>query len=397
MAADISFFGLRGRPTLIRALDAVFRNGPLARRQLRAAVGASASTTTEAVQELLARGLIVETDTTASTGGRPAKLLDLSPTLGIVLAADIGAMNVRVGAGSLRGKILARRTIATPAVADAEVLQQTLAEAMHGVQAEAGGGSVRALVVGLAAIVDALAESVSYVTVPGWREAGSTNLIAWLRTQFNGYPLVLENEANLAALGEYRYGSASGSNNMMFVAVGAGVGAGLVVNGSLFRGHGGAAGEIGLMRLCSGAAAVELDRLAGAEALLRRYREAGGAPVGDAESVFARAASGDAAARAVISSVIGDLAVGIANAINLFAPEKVVIGGGLADAGAIVLEPLRNQIQHFVAQTPEIVASSLGSDAALVGGLYLASEQAREAIGAELDGGRTRPFAAPVL
>lgn len=379
---------------MMRALDAVFRDGPLARRQLRTAVGASASTTTEVVQELLARGLIVESDTRASTGGRPAKLLDLSPTLGVVLAADIGAMNVRVGAGSLRGKLVASRIVATPAVADPEVLQETVAGALRAVHLEAGGGSVRALVVGLAAIVDTPAGSVSYVTVPGWRGVSSTGLVEWLRKQFERSALVLENEANLAALGEYRYGSARGSRDVMFVAVGAGVGAGLVVDGSLFRGYRGAAGEIGLMRLYSGTDPVELDRLAGAEALLRRYHEAGGSEVTDAESVFTHAASGDAAARIVISDVIDDLALGVANAINVFGPEKVVIGGGLAEAGPIVLDPLRARIRGFVAEMPEIVASSLGSDAALVGGLYLASEHARESIAAELDGNRLQASAA---
>jgi predicted NBD/HSP70 family sugar kinase len=366
----------------------LFREGPIARRQLRSALGSSSSTATEVVHALLARGLIVETGTTASTGGRPAKVLDLSSSLGLVLAADVGATNTRVGAGSLRGEILARRTMPTPATGSPEALQRVLVEGLEHVHQQAGGGQVRALVIALAGIVDPDNGSILTTTVPDWGAMDLDVLLDWMRAQFEGYPLLLENEANLAALGEHQHGIARGARDVMFVAVGAGVGAGLVLNGSLFRGFRGAAGEIGYMRLASADGQLELDQLGGADALVRRFLQAGGSSdARTAEAVFIHAAAGDESARVAISEVLDDLAMGIANAIALLDPQKVVIGGGLAEAGAVFIDPLRTRIRQLalVPEMPELVPSQLGWDAALVGGIYLACEHAREAISAELE------------
>lgn len=376
------------RPALVRGLEVLFREGPIARRQLRSALGSSSSTATEVVHALLERGLIVETGTTASTGGRPAKVLDLSSSLGLVLAADVGATNTRVGAGSLRGKILARRTMPTPATGSPEALQHALVEGLEHVHQQAGGGRVRALVIALAGIVDPNDGSILTTTVPDWQAIDPDALLDWMRAQFEGYPLLLENEANLAAFGEHQHGTARGARDLMFVAVGAGVGAGLVLNGSLFRGFRGAAGEIGYMRLASADGQLELDRLGGADALVRRFLLAGGSSdARTAEAVFRHAAAGDESARVAISDVVDDLAMGIANAIALLDPQKVVIGGGLAEAGAVFIDPLRTRIRQLalVPKMPELVASQLGWDAALVGGIYLACEHARDAISAELE------------
>jgi glucokinase len=388
MRAEGDDTGVDRRPALVRGLEALFREGPIARRQLRAALGSSSSTATEVVQELLSRGLIVETGTTASTGGRPAKVLDLSGSLGVVLAADVGARNLRVGVGALRGEILKRRTMLTPVADDPRVLQRTLVKALEDVHREAGGGRIRALALALAGIVDPVEGSVLATTVPGWEKADPKELFNWMHAQFGNDPLLLENEANLAALGEHQYGSARGAKDVMFVAAGAGVGAGLVLNNMLFRGSRGAAGEIGYMRLASAGEPVDLDRLGGADALARSYLEAGGTgSAQSAEDVFQHAATGDQAAAAAVGRVVNDLATAIANAILVLNPEKVVIGGGLAEAGAAFIEPLRRRIRELVPKMPEVVASQLGPDAALVGGMYLAREYARRVIGAELAGG----------
>jgi glucokinase len=372
----------------MRGLEAVFREGPISRRQLRAALGSSSSTATEVVQDLLSRGLIVETGTTASTGGRPAKVLDLSSSLGVVLAADVGARNLRVGVGALRGEILESRTMPTPVADDPKVLQRALVTALEDVHRLAGGGRIRALALALAGIVDPVEGSVLATTVPGWGNADPKELFNWMHAQFGQHPLLLENEANLAALGEHQYGSARGAHDVMFVAAGAGVGAGLVLNNTLFRGSRGAAGEIGYMRLTSGGEPIDLDRLGGADALARGYLETGGTgSARSAEEIFQHAATGDPAAVAAVARVVNDLATAITNAILVLNPEKVVIGGGLAEAGAAFIEPLRRRIGELVPKMPEVVASQLGPNAALVGAMHLARERARRAIGAELAGG----------
>jgi predicted NBD/HSP70 family sugar kinase len=373
--------GHQGRAALIRGLDALFEEAPISRRQLRTALGSSPSTVTEVVHELLDRGLVIESGTTAATGGRPAKVLDLAPALGVVLAADIGAMNMRFGAGSVKGQLLARNIVPTPSIGDPQVLHETLVTGLEHVHQQVGGGEIRALVLGVAAIVNPADGGISMATVPGWPHTESKELHAWLREGLSDYPLVLENEANLAAIGEHRHGSARGANDVMFVAVGAGIGSGLILNGVLFRGSRGASGEIGLVRLMRGRKPFELDRLAGAGALVARYREAGGSEHSQsAESVFERAAAGDSTAKRVIEEVMDDLALAIANAITMVNPERVVIGGGLAAAGHAFIEPLTARVRELVDTMPDFASSQLGPDAALVGGLSLASEHARKSI-----------------
>jgi predicted NBD/HSP70 family sugar kinase len=376
---------LDGRAALARGLEALFREAPISRRQLRVALGSSASTVTEVVHELLARGLVVELGTTAPTGGRPAKVLDLAPALGVVLAADIGAMNMRFGAGSVKGELRARRTIPTPGTEDPDAVCKALVEGLESVHREVGGGRIRALVIGLAAIVNPNDGTVSMATIPGWPFSAPGELQAWLGDVFSDCPLVLENEANLAAIGEHRRGRARGAKEVMFVAVGAGIGSGLILNDGLYRGAGGASGEIGLIRFIRGDESIDLDHLAGARALVSRYREAGGAAdCEDAECVFERAASGDAIAGRVIGDVMDELALAVANTITVINPERVVIGGGLAAAGHAFIEPLAARVRRLVDTMPEFVAGELGPDAALIGGLSLACEYARDTIFAEL-------------
>lgn len=386
--------GHHGRAALVRGLEILFEEAPISRRQLRTALGSSPSTVTEVVHELLDRGLVIESGTTAATGGRPAKVLDLAPALGVVLAADIGAMNMRFGAGSVNGQLQARNIIPTPSIGDAQVLHETLVKGLERVHREVGGGRIRALVLGLAAIVNPSDGGISMATIPGWPQADSTELHAWLREGLSDYPLVLENEANLAAIGEHRHGSARGANDVMFVAVGAGIGSGLILNGVLFRGSRGASGEIGLIRLMRGRNPIELDRLAGAGALVARYRDAGGSEASQsAEAVFERAAAGDITAKRVIGEVMDDLALAIANAITVVNPERVVIGGGLAAAGHAFIEPLAARVREFVDIMPDFASSRLGPDAALFGGLSLAGEHARRSILDDLTRNPLRPSA----
>jgi predicted NBD/HSP70 family sugar kinase len=372
------------RLAVIRALEVLFREAPIARRQLRTALGSSPSTVTEVVHELLDRGLIVEGGALEPTAGRPAKVLELASELGLVLTADVGAMNMRFGAGTIGGRLITRQVTPTPSVKDQHVLQRGVMEGLEDVHRKAGAGQIRAVVLGIAAIVeDPYGGGLSMATVPGWQKTNSNQLIAWLREQFGEIPLMLENEANLAAIGEQRFGSAQGADDVMFVAVGAGVGVGLILGGSLYRGSRGAAGEIGLIRVATKYGIMELERAVGANALVSRYVEAGGATE-TVENIFLRAASAEPAASATISEVLDELALAMANAITLLDPARVVIGGGLAGAGRAFIDPLAERVAKLVDRMPTFVASELGADAALVGGVALASEHAQSTIISEL-------------
>jgi predicted NBD/HSP70 family sugar kinase len=172
---------------------------------------------------------------------------------------------------------------------------------------------------------------------------------------------------------------------VLFVAIGAGIGAGLILDGRLYRGHTGAAGEIGYMR-SSITQPLELERKAAADALVERYRSHGGeASAGSPEAVFDRLAVGDPAAVAAVREVIDEQALALANAIALLDPQKVVLGGGMAVAGEVLLGPLRERIRPLVPVEPEFALSELGPDAALVGALLTAADAAQDKLIEELE------------
>jgi predicted NBD/HSP70 family sugar kinase len=167
---------------------------------------------------------------------------------------------------------------------------------------------------------------------------------------------------------------------MLFVAVGMGIGAGIILDGRLYRGRNGVAGELGDLRTSLTDPTI-LEAKAGARAVVARYAAHGGDVAGvDPEIVFARAKAGDPAATAAIQEVIEDLALGLLNAAVLVNPDVIVIGGGMGAAGETLLGPVRELMRPLIQDMPDIRASILGADATLVGAVEWSAEYARKAL-----------------
>ncbi|MFL5408354.1 MAG: ROK family transcriptional regulator, partial [Myxococcales bacterium] len=315
MSATVKQRRSGGRPAtlaVIRAFDALCDLGPLTRGHLGDALEASPSTITAAVRELEARGYVAEIGAAQSTGGRKPRVLDLAVSLGSVLAADLGAINVRIAAADVRGRILERCDFPTPQSSDSNVFRRRVLQALSRV-ARSAPKPVHALTLGVAGIVDEYTREVSFATLPGWPSGDPAR---WLRRL--GVPVLIENEANLAAMGEYAHGADHFADSLLFVAIGAGIGAGLMIRGELYRGATGAAGEIGFLRRDLSSPPGQLEREAAAAAAVRLYRAAGGEPaLATAEEVFASAGMGEPAARAAVATIVDELALGLANAIAL--------------------------------------------------------------------------------
>lgn len=378
MSSSIGYDGRDGRRSVVRAFEAICQ-GPVARSALRSVLKTSPSTVTLSVQALRERGLVIEAETGGPTGGRRPKIIDLAPTLGGVLAVDVGGINLRMAAASMRAEVLAKTVVSTPA--RFEQLGAALRAGLSQVR-DSLVGPVRGIVVAVPGVVEPATGHIANIeNLPGWR----TDELQGILAEFDA-PLVIENEANLAAFGEHRLGGAQGSDSVLFVALGAGIGAGLILGGDLFRGATGAAGEIGYLLSGGDGAATTLEQEAGADALVRRYRDYGGrSSVHTAEAVFAQAQSGERAAELAIDELVRSLAVGIANAIVVLNPRTVIVGGGVAEAGETLLAPLRKSIAALVPSMPDLRLSSLGQDAALMGAASMAAEHARSLISAELD------------
>lgn len=312
------------------------------------------------MQELVEYGYIVEAGQAASTGGRRPQLLDVAPGLGGVLAVDIGGSNLRFGAADLRGALSYTETLSTPEALARRSLRDVVSDRLQVASLQLAGPA-RAIALSVAGIVEPGSRRVTRVDhVPGWVDGDD---LSWLEPLSSR--ILVDNEANLGALGEQRALGGEASGHVLFVALGAGVGGGLILGGSLYRGATGAAGEIGMLR--RGHEPDELERVASTRALVAAYAQHTGAPDVTAEQVVERAAAGEPAAQAALSVALEELAVGIANAVIILNPEVVVLGGGLARADERVLEPLRARISALVPAAPAIRMGCLGTEAALAG------------------------------
>jgi glucokinase len=212
--------------------------------------------------------------------------------------------------------------------------------------------------------------------------------------------VVIDNDANAAALGEALFGAGRGERNVLYVNIGTGIGAGVILNGSLYHGNNGVAGEIGhvtvqpggppcgcgkrgcLEALASGPSlgrrardAAVRDRLAAAALLQLAAGEVQGI---EGAHVFAAAAAGDPFAKQLVEETAGYLGLAFANAANLLDPGVIVVGGGLADAGEVLFAPLRDAVrQHLLpsAPAPPVVPAALGYNAGIAGALALALDE----------------------
>ena len=231
--------------------------------------------------------------------------------------------------------------------------------------------------------------------IAGWN---GVQLDAELTALIN-LPVVLENDANAAAWGEKSFGAGVGKENMLMVTVGTGIGGGIIVNGQLLRGAFGIAAEIGHLRvlpeghLCGCGARGCFEQYASGNALLRHAREAIAASPDLARNLLARgdgtlegltghaitdaAREGDQVALAAFNTTAQWLGAGIASLSVILDPEAVVIGGGVVDAGEILLAPTRAAMERYMPFAgkhpyPEIIAATLGNEAGLVGAADLA-------------------------
>jgi glucokinase len=230
--------------------------------------------------------------------------------------------------------------------------------------------------------------------LPGWDEFPVVRLVE----ERLGVPALLDNDANAAALGEHRYGAGRGYRHLIYITISTGIGGGVIVRGELVHGVYDGAGEVGHMTVLPGGPACGcggrgcLEALCSGTGIARRARErvsAGEAsslsslePDGITGQAVAEAArAGDTVASEVWDEAIEYLAVGVGNLFNVLAPEIVVIGGGVAAAGAQLFEPLRERVRGRVRMLPpekiNILQASLGGDSALHGAVILGQTAAQ--------------------
>jgi glucokinase len=245
------------------------------------------------------------------------------------------------------------------------------------------GGTVRGVMLGAPGIIARdQGTVVSSPNLPGWRDVPLRRLVA----EAVGMPVSLENDANAAAYGEYWRGAGRGCASMVLLTLGTGVGGGLVLGGSLWRGADGMAGEIGHItiepggRTCRCGNAGCLETYASATGIVDRYRELAGTEEGaSAERIHSRALEGDANARQAYREAGRALGLAFATLVNLLNLERIVIGGGVLPAWELFMPPAEQELRRRAFAAPaarvSFARAALGDLAGVTGAAGLLWEE----------------------
>lgn len=288
-----------------------------------------------------------------------------------IFGVDIGGTKIAVAAVSLQGAILARAEIETRAAEGAPRVIGRLSDALHSIEQD---DELFGIGIGCTGPVDPRTGHVmNPYTLPTWEDVDIVSpLAAEFRTR-----VVLENDCDVAALGEHWIGSARGANNAVYITVGTGIGAGLILNNKLYRGVGMTAGEIGHMTidhkgpLCYCGSRGCLEMFAAGPAIAKAYENKASAQNISAREVIERAQNGDADARQIVEQTAYYLGVGLGNLITILAPDVIVLGGGVMQSFDLFYPVMRATITKNVTLVPseqvKIVPAALGQNAGVIG------------------------------
>jgi predicted NBD/HSP70 family sugar kinase len=362
----------------------IFRLGKVSRPELAQATGLSKPTISVALADLERARLVRAIGLRTGNAGRAALLYEIRPQAGWVLAVDIGRAYVRLALADLVGDIAARRDEPSRAESRDDLIAQ-LTEMTAELSAEAGLGSgdITLTVFGTPGIHDKETGALRLApNLPGWEQAGSVERLA----EVSGSPYVLENDVDLAAVGEGAYGLGQGLSHFAFVSIGTGIGMGIVIDGKLYRGSQGAAGEISYLPVGEGDPLVDQGRgmfesVASADGVVATAARLG-MTAATAKDVFDAARNGDETALRVVAAEVDHVAHALAGVAAVLDPELVVLGGGIgAQAGDLLITPVAERLKTLVAlRPPRIETSTLGADAVLLGALAVGLTTARDLV-----------------
>jgi predicted NBD/HSP70 family sugar kinase len=397
-----SLGSLRQRNRL-RIIDVLRQAGSASRVDLVGATGLSRTTVSKLVSELQAEGLVVERNgggaddaatANANAIGRPPVALTLNPAAGAVVGIDFGHDLVRVAVADLAGTVVAeaRRDIDVDSQA-AQAIDLAAAmvdELLAGLDMDLD----RAVGIGVAVSAPILrdVENPSHPPttsiLPGW---GAFATGGELERRL-GRPVLMGNDANLGALAEVRHGAGRGARNVVYVMLSGGIGAGLVLDGTLFSGHSGLTGELGHVvadpagRICRCGNRGCLETVASAAALLEALRPLHGADV-TLEDAIALSNAGDAGCRRLFADAGRTVGRAVGTICNIVNPELVIVGGEMSVVGDVLVDAVAEGIGlatiPAIRRDARVVRASLGERAEVLGaiGLVLA-ETGADAIAA---------------
>jgi glucokinase-like ROK family protein len=372
----------------LRVIDALREEGLISRAEIARRTGLSRSTVSSLVSELQADGLVVERSEPAAAhgdqGGRPPILLSFDASAGVAVGIDFDHHHLRVAVSDLSSRILAEREreLDTDHLAHegldaaADLVSELLTEA--GIEPSQVIGAGMCLpgpihrpsgVVGSTAIL------------PGWVGVAAADEMH----RRLDLPILVDNDANLAALAEAAFGAGRDAKDLVYLMISSGIGAGLVLNGRLYRGAEGLAGELGHVLVDADGPVCRcgnrgcLETIAGTDALAELLRRSHGDGL-DGRAIVRLARGGDLGCRRVIADAGRAIGKAAAMLVNVLNPELLIVGGDLSDAGELLLDGVRESLERSAlptaAQAATVVAGSLGDRAEVLGAIALVLSEA---------------------
>lgn len=375
------------------AVDLIrFAGKGLSRTDLAEEMGLTRSAVTIIVNDLIAHGIILETESRTTSSGRPPVVLEINPSHGLVAAIDMGATHLSAALGDFSARILEEIEIPFRITDGPEKCLQEADRVLRELLAKRGltPSDLAGIGVGVPGpVITELGTVMAPPIMPGWDRFP---IRATLKDEWKT-AITLNNDAELGALGEWAYGAGRGEKNLAFIKVGSGVGAGLIINRQIYGGTTGSAGEIGHLTVdengprCACGNNGCLEAFAGGHAIASQAQalvDSGKRTLlseKEVESLTAQdvaeaARRGDLAAQEVIKRAGTYIGIAIAGLINLINPSTVIIGGGVAQVGDLLTTPIRQAVRQRSLRASEhgvrITTAMLGRRSSLIGALVQA-------------------------
>ncbi|MEK4273818.1 ROK family transcriptional regulator [Paenibacillus sp. FSL R7-0026] len=402
---------MAGTPQYIRNLnenlimDALITQGTMSRADISRQTGLSKPTVSLAIEHLIDRNLVREMGRADNAQGRKATLIRFNETAYYVCGIDIGATRIRIALSDLNGEIIAYRTYPMVVQKAHEPAEATMLELLRSHMNELldknhlNWDQIQCIGFGIPGVVLPDSGRIHRIVDPlaGLQEAFS------LESLSGAFPceVILENDVNLAALGEYRSGAAAGYPLFVFFSIGTGTGAGIMVHGQLLRGLGGLTGEIAEMLVDDGRRLEEVLSADGLMQLAQDYLDQhdellleaadSGADVDmdvkvdvitddlhrhlTPEKLFEAARSGEVEALDILQQYSQKIASALRQISVVLAPDLIVLGGGVGGNGDVLLPLLRQIISEQFPVQPQLICSKLGEQAVVTGAVQVAIQQ----------------------
>ncbi|MBW7476844.1 ROK family protein [Paenibacillus oenotherae] len=359
-------------------LDTIIAQAPLSRAQISEQTGLNKATVSSLVQDLIDSRLVVENGPGQSSGGRKPVMLLFNSSAGYAIGIDLGVNYIRGVLTDLEGSVLQERELAlqTHQLHDVLPLLTACIKDLISLMPDSPYGVV-GIGIGVPGIVS---DQGTILFAPNleWQEVP---LQSMLQQQFN-IPVTIDNEANAGAQGEQKYGAGRNITHQIYVSVGIGIGTGIILNRELYKGASGFSGELGHLSIdlngkpcrCGNQGCWEL--YASENALLEQAAELG---YSDLDALLAAAAAGEEAVLVLFRRIGECLGVGIANIVNVFNPDVVIIGNRMSRAEAWINEAVQETVarrtlpQHF--SRMRVLFAELSDQSAVRGAAYYAINQ----------------------